>query len=74
VILTGPSLTTHGNDGHDGHDGHDGYDGHDGHDGHEDHDGHDSHDDVIAIDAHIQPIRTLTTIAVDDTTPTNLLN
>jgi hypothetical protein len=65
VILTGPSLTTHGHNGHDGYNGHD---------GDEDHDGHNSHDDVIAIDAHIQPVGTLTTMAVDDTTPTNLLN
>jgi hypothetical protein len=65
VILTGLLLTTHGHNGHDGYNGHD---------GDEDHDGHNSHDDVIAIDAHIQPVRTITTMAVDDTILTNLLN
>jgi hypothetical protein len=41
-----------------------------------DHDGHDRHNshDVIAIDALTEPVGTLSTMAVDDTTQTELLN
>ena len=50
-------------------------------DGHDDHDDHDSrnrvdHDDkvIIPIDARTEPVGTLTTMAVEDTTQTELLN
>ena len=68
VISTGPPRMSPDHD--------DGYHCHDGHDGHDDHDGHDGHDedDSIAIDAHTGPADALTTMAVDDTTQTDLLN
>jgi hypothetical protein len=72
VVTTGPSLTSLVHDGHNGHNGNE----HDGDNGHDNHNGHDSHDDdgVIAINTHAKPVGTLTTMAVDDATQTNLLN
>jgi hypothetical protein len=70
VILTGPSLTLLDHDGHDGHDRHESYNGPEDHDNH---DGRD-HDGTIAIDARNEPVGALSTMAVDDTTQTDLLN
>jgi hypothetical protein len=63
VVTTGPSLTSLAHNSHNGHDGNE-------------HDGYDGHDDngVIAIDALTEPVGTLTTMAVDDATQTNLLD
>lgn len=39
-----------------------------------DDDGHDGHDSTVAVDALTEPVGTLTTMAVDDATQTNLLD
>jgi hypothetical protein len=78
VILTGPSLTLLDHDGHDGHDGHEvrNSDSHDILDVCDSHDCYDTHDNdgTVAIDAGAELVGTLSTMAVDDTTQTDLLN
>jgi hypothetical protein len=72
VVTTGPSLTSLAHHGHNDHNSNK-HNGDNGDNGHDDHDGHDN-DGVIATDTHAEPVGTLTTMAVDDATQTNLLD
>jgi hypothetical protein len=72
VVTTGPSLTSLVHNGHNGHNGNE-HNGDNGDNSHDDHDGHDD-DGVIAIDTHAEPVGTLTTMAVNDVTQTNLVD